>query len=208
VPFVALGASSLGRVHVVQENGGTRWTLQTENVRRFALTADPRSAAVAALTLDGQTELPVVRAPDSHYCRLDGSTWQVCSGDAQGSWSLTERSPSSSGPVLQVWDRRTAIVIGTTDATAEAAYRPAAAMLASDYFHYSLGAATVLRDVEAQQWDNLTEYNLILLGGPGTNAVAADLESDLPGRALWSMANLLGQSNQREAGLFCRGWVA
>jgi len=185
---------------VVQENNDTHWTLRTENVRRFALTADPRSAAVATLTLDGQTELPVVRAPDSHYCRLNGSTWQLCSGDARGSWSLTERSPSSSGPVLQVWDRRTAIVIGTTDATAEAAYQPAAAMLASDYFHYSLGAVTILRDVEAQQWDNLTEYNLILLGGPGTNAVAADLETDLPGKTLCFIANLLGIPNSARLG--------
>ena len=175
----------LGRVHVEQTDGGTAWVLHTENVRRFALTADPRSLAVATVTLDGQTDLPVVRTPLAHYCRLgttDERPWTVCDGDAGGPWTQTERSPSSSGPVLQVWDRPVLVVVGTAAPSETVdAYEEAASLLASDYHHYSLGKAPILTDVDALARDDLAAYNLILLGGPLNNQVTATLRSGLPG---------------------------
>jgi hypothetical protein len=172
-------------VHVTQEDGGATWTLQTENVRRFALTADARAAAVVRVILDGQTDLPLVRAPQGHYCRLGatGSAWVVCADDERGAWALTERSPASSGPVLQVWDRPALVVVGTVGADGDlaAVYLAAASMLASDYYHYALGRAQVVMDIEALERNDLGDYHLILLGGPPTNAVAASLAAALPG---------------------------
>ena len=183
--FAARFATRFGRVHVEQEAGGLRWTLRTENVRRFALQVDPRAETLSSITLDGQTDVPLVRAPAGHYCRLDGSTWTVCYEDAEGAWTLAERSPTSSGPILQVWDRPTVIIVGTLASPASAArYQAAASVIASDYFHYSLGKAPILTDVEALNGADLSDHNLILLGGPATNAFAATLRPRLPGGPL------------------------
>ena len=176
-------------MHVTQEGGGLRWTVRTENVRRFALEPDARAAALTGITLDGQTDLPLVRAPLGHYCRLATSApWTVCYEGEDGAWSLNERSPTSSGPVLQVWDRPVLIVVGTDGASADLVerYRAAASQLASDYFHYSLGKAAILTDSEAlEDVPDLGAFNLILLGGPTTNAVTATLAATLPGSG-WS----------------------
>ncbi|KAF2073976.1 hypothetical protein CYY_004721 [Polysphondylium violaceum] len=170
----------------------TLWTLATENVKRFTFYAPYFTEAPNSVIVDGQA-LKIARLPN-HYCIADDYThykslspkprgikapakWTICTDP---SWQLTERSPLNSGPMIQILQYPLLIVYGTTGTASETLVRQNMAVYLANVLYYQLRyAITVLSDKEFTM-ESLSQFNVILFGGPTTNAVSKSLESNLP----------------------------
>jgi len=161
-----------GRLHVVQQRTQGQLIIKTENVRRFGMTTDNRTTSTE-LVIDG-TVLPAVRLPEQQYCRLNSPSdpWAICPDSC--SWCASERSSSSSGPILQVYDRQLLLVVGTHGTVQETARCKAGAVtIANDWLQFGNGVVDIIADDEALDRADLAAFNLIVLGGPAVNSFSA-----------------------------------
>ena len=166
----------LGRVHVTGA-GGSQWTLRTENVRRFSFQADSRRIATS-FVVDGESFGSVQVAPQNHYCRLDGR-WRLCTDSG---WVNTERSATTYGPIFQIYESRSLIVVGTEQGPTEAEKHLGIALeIANTMYLYGRSNVEVVFDVDYEEIQNPESCNLILIGGPRSNLVTLSIEQNLPG---------------------------
>lgn len=156
----------------------------TRNVRRFAF-CPPAAPAVwpwapaTALLLDG-TRIPLRNSAAAenggcwHFCWAAaggnaGSSWSDCSASAS-TYTETERSPSTYGPMRQVFMAPFVIVAGTGGgADSAATMLEVATYLAVSHYSSVRSYAPIVLDTEV---DTTTEpRHLILVGGPKLNSV-------------------------------------
>jgi len=161
-----------GRIFVQQSNTGT-WILTTENVRRFGFYVLPPNVP-QNFKIDGQPGIfNYVTMPGAHLCFLMGM-WQTCADN--GAWQTQERGPLSYGPIEQVLRGPLTIVYGTQDALAD--YRlDLAVYMANVLYYQSRYSIQILSDMQANP---STTANVILLGGPTTNAFSQKIAASLP----------------------------
>jgi len=181
----------VSKIQVVKTSS-TIWTLSTENVKRFTFYAPYYKDAPNSIVLDGQS-LSVARLPN-HYCVSANYTnyqslspkprglkappkWSICTNYQ---WQLTERSPLNSGPIGQILQYPVIIVYGTTGSASDTSLRQTMAVYLANVLYYQLRyAITVVSDKDFSK-ESLSEYNIILMGGPNTNSISKSLESVFP----------------------------
>eukprot|EP00027_Filamoeba_sp_ATCC50430_P017008 CAMPEP_0168576048 /NCGR_PEP_ID=MMETSP0413-20121227/20026_1 /TAXON_ID=136452 /ORGANISM="Filamoeba nolandi, Strain NC-AS-23-1" /LENGTH=644 /DNA_ID=CAMNT_0008609671 /DNA_START=1 /DNA_END=1933 /DNA_ORIENTATION=- len=151
------------------------WRLATHNVRRFGfysysgLDYPQNGITVDGTTFSGKPGL----LPDSHFCRTDMS-WKICTGNI---WEDTERSPSSYGPLEQILNNQLLFVVGTRGTEQDTAQFTNAALKLANELQYQIRAyVTIVEDVKVGA-GALSMANLVLFGGPTTNAVSETLAS-------------------------------
>lgn len=189
---------SASRVDVERNADGESevWLVKTRNVRRLqfrpqvhnpvrCLSLDDLSGA-CTVTLNFDNDYPGRRGPSIHMCHTadgrGGGVWRRCSVDDE-SYLATERGPATSGPARQVPAGPLMIVVGTLgDEQLEGAYTAAALYLANSHLMTSGASVAIVRDVDATG-DSLRGCNLILLGGPATNALSSSLLDAGPDRS-------------------------
>jgi len=129
------------------------------------------------IVVDGTTfKAPLPTLP-VHFCRLD-DTWKICS-DAD--WNNRERRPMQYGPAVQVIDGPVVIVYGTIGTSTETSLRFSRAIyLANQLYYQERYSIAVYADTDYLPFADSNATNVILLGGPRTNAVAAKFQKEFP----------------------------
>jgi hypothetical protein len=162
------------RVHRVGD--GTKWVLNTTNVRRFGFLKDDR-AKISSWSIDGQdfNEPPKV-GPSYLRKEIENGSYQ---------WQLTpdllwiseERYSSTYGPASQIFNHPFLIVIPSNPKGDPAIYRQAAQHLATSWFLHGRGGTQIIRDVDVR--DGISaKYHLIVLGGSKDNSFAKKREGE------------------------------
>jgi len=188
----------LARIEVERgEDAAGPWQLRTENVRRFVFSPPRgRELPVQGFVVDGVEFLgrPPAVAP-AHYCAVGPDSpsgapaWRLCEGPEATSWTLSERSPSTYGPMRQVFETAPLLLVYGTGGGSE--YRKLlegrARFVANSAYYRGRFAIEVLPDTDASLPALLSAdggRNVIILGGPDVNGLAAELCGDWPLRML------------------------
>ena len=144
---------------------GSHWKLTTTNVRRFAFTYDERQVGLRTWSVDktGFVTPPVLGSPS--YLNVGNLTWQL-SDDLL--WISRERSPSTYGPISQVFSEPFRIVIPSAPNANLTMYYEIAELISTSWYTYGKGSTQLIRDIDL--YDGISaKYNLIVLGDPRYN---------------------------------------
>jgi len=187
----------MARIHVDASNAN-QWRLETENVRRFGFVSDSRRNGVSSIYIDG-TLFNGVTELSRHYCKLD-ATWKICNDWVEftpknllqkkvpffttygPSKAVSERSPSTYGPMIQIYERPLLIVSGTKGGFYDTErYLKVATTLANTLYIQSRTNVEIILDIDFDSFPNPQDFNLFLIGSPSGNGVTSELQPDLPG---------------------------
>eukprot|EP01105_Mastigella_eilhardi_P000196 TRINITY_DN1023_c0_g1_i1.p1 TRINITY_DN1023_c0_g1~~TRINITY_DN1023_c0_g1_i1.p1 ORF type:complete len:584 (-),score=99.03 TRINITY_DN1023_c0_g1_i1:64-1815(-) len=148
------------------------WTIATSNVLRFGFEKHPLvQYPTGKIVIDKHEFLTAQFYPGSHYW-LRSQVWQTCSGC---DWELKERGPRTYGPLARVLEGSVKVIFGTSGSNSNSA---AAASLgvafANDLFFLGYNIPVLAdRAAATMSLPALGSANLVLIGGPDTNAVTA-----------------------------------
>lgn len=179
----------------VRALSAAHWTAASENLLRFCVQPDPRSAALATLTVDATTIANLQRCNVSHYC-LQGRVWSSCS---PADWSAAPRRPQQLGPSSRLYERSFSVVYAAApnNASARAEAEAQAVQVANDWLLHGGGNATIYWHEDAPA---LLPGSLLLLGHPDFNSRTAALLADTPVPLYFSNATGFGIGNYGFAG--------
>lgn len=150
---------------------GNHWKLSTTNVRRFGFTRDSRQDEIRTWSID-ETEFdsPPADAGPS-YLKTGNYTWEVLRFNKLSPdllWISRERSPTTYGPLSQIFSHPFRIVIPSSPTANLTLYRDLAKGIANSWYIYARGSTQIIRDIDV--FDGITaRYNLIVLGDPRDN---------------------------------------
>eukprot|EP01112_Ceratiomyxa_fruticulosa_P022069 TRINITY_DN7980_c1_g1_i1.p1 TRINITY_DN7980_c1_g1~~TRINITY_DN7980_c1_g1_i1.p1 ORF type:complete len:875 (+),score=198.67 TRINITY_DN7980_c1_g1_i1:181-2805(+) len=165
------------RIKVTQN--GNQWVLKTENVRRFGFDSFDGLLTPSNIIIDG-TPFTTSLLPTVNYCNLNNNfQWAVCNDN--GEWEQTERGPKTYGPMINVIINPLVIVWGTKDdnPALEAVRNNIATFLANTFYFQERYSIPIMPDYLFDP-TILETSNVIIIGGPETNFVAAKLEPEFP----------------------------
>ncbi|KAJ3377818.1 hypothetical protein HDU84_008182 [Entophlyctis sp. JEL0112] len=149
------------RVHIY----GTRWVLNTSNVRRFGFLKDER-AKITSWEVDGMVfnEPPKI---GPSYLRIEGETEWKPVPDLL--WISEERYWSTYGPASQILNHPFLIVVPSNPTTISLeTYHRNARLIATSWYLYGRGGTQIMRDIDVRD-GVAAKYHLIVLGGPQDN---------------------------------------
>ncbi|KAJ3283781.1 hypothetical protein HDU79_008768 [Rhizoclosmatium sp. JEL0117] len=153
----------LAQIRVHRE--GTKWILNTINVRRFGFLKDSR-AKIDTWEIDGMVfnEPPKI---GPSYLRLDGEAeWKLVPDLL---WISEERYWSTYGPAVQILNHPFLIVVPSNPTIIpKETYHRNAQLIATSWYLYGRGGTQIIRDIDVR--DGIAaKYHLIVLGGPKDN---------------------------------------
>jgi hypothetical protein len=150
---------------ITVEQTGTHWKLSTSNVRRFGFVRDPRQSGIKTWSVDSSDfDQPPSNAGPS-YLKTGNYTWELAEDLL---WISRERSPTTYGPISQIFTHPLRIVIPSSPTANLNLYRELARHLTTQWYTYSRGTTQIIRDVDVLD-GYMARYNLIVLGDPRDN---------------------------------------
>jgi hypothetical protein len=150
---------------ITVEQSGAHWKLTTSNVRRFGFVRDPRQNGIQTWSVDSSDfDQPPSNAGPS-YLKTGNYTWEVAEDLL---WISRERSPTTYGPISQIFTHPLRIVIPSSPTANLNLYRELARHLTTQWYTYSRGTTQIIRDVDVLD-GFVARYNLIVLGDPRDN---------------------------------------
>lgn len=167
--------------------GGTI-TVKTENIAQFTihLSSELISPGEINLRINGQELKPRSSGKDSLTICKKGRQFQL---KKSGKQKLHQKefeaenigkSPSFFGPIKKGYFSPFILVYGTRgDSASTEINLHHARVEAQNWWWRGNGYVEIIPDIEVNS-ENIHRYNLILFGGPGTNAVTARIKRDLP----------------------------
>ncbi|KAJ3417002.1 hypothetical protein HDV05_007484 [Chytridiales sp. JEL 0842] len=167
----------LATIRVQQVNHGTKWILNTTNVRRFGFSKDERTQ-IESWSIDGQDFVDAPKVGPSYLrSEIDGNYVWTLTPDLL--WISEERYSSTYGSASQIFNHPFLIVVPSSPSVIEAAvYRRAAQYLATSWYLYGRGGTQIVQDTDVR--DGITaKYNLIVLGGSKDNLFSKRREKEV-----------------------------
>ncbi|EAL65482.1 hypothetical protein DDB_G0283989 [Dictyostelium discoideum AX4] len=193
-----INPSRVAKIQIVQinnEQGELVWILSTQNVRRFGFQSTPirTQGLPISVTIDGQpftTEF----LPTTHFARLDKwlPDWNTTTDTT---WTQTERSPLTSGPIRQIFEKPFTIIYGTNSTNIDL-FQWGSVFISNFYNTYGRGSPNILADIDFVEPEICSSNdNYILLGNSFQNLVTSKYQSLLPVVFNWDNSFSVGPSS-------------
>ncbi|KAK5581995.1 hypothetical protein RB653_003576 [Dictyostelium firmibasis] len=168
---------------VYDSTGELIWYLDTQNVKRFAITAEPvRAEFPTTLVIDGKQQFNnQYFYPEYHFensiqqQRTNQKNWTINADNS--TWIQNEKNPSTYGPIRQIFESSIKIVYGTASQNNQtiAQAKQAAIYINNFWNNYGRGSVTIFSDQQyieqLSHQDTSCSENVILIGNSNENLI-------------------------------------
>ncbi|KAM9973543.1 hypothetical protein ACTFIW_010643 [Dictyostelium discoideum] len=169
---------------VYNSNGDLIWYLDTQNVKRFAITKEPiRTEFPSTLIIDNKQQFTVDQYfyPQYHFentpqqQRSNQKNWTI--NPDNSTWIQNEKNPSTYGPIRQIFESSIKIVYGTASQNNQtiAQAKQAAIYINNFWNNYGRGSVTIFSDQQyieqLSNQDTSCSENVILIGNSNENLI-------------------------------------